>query len=897
MQSCAIAHNWTGKASVAMLGSISVGKAWNLAVVWVGFAAVACTVVQWWWEEGVANGVGISGGAIGGKSLRTAVYELFAGSIILQSMLGSTIANTIVTAVMGFAKSVLHAFGVMVRGALCTTVHVSDVQVKVHRAMLRYLETRDVSFTGSAAVQLREDWSMNADQRASLLRKRLVTNGAACALRHVASVMPTGLPVVISTDFGAVLVMLWPLSAGSPVVGTIGLFMLGRNRHRELTEFLESIVTKHTFAPNQSPAAIYMPKNKDNLWWWERTQELQGRTRVSLALPDGLLDTLVGDAKMFFSSFDEYRDRQQPFRRGWLLHGPPGTGKSTVPLVLATELGLPVLVLNLGSSSLTDAAVTSLLADALVPSIVLIEDVDAAVGEAVAKRRKDRWEPNPYAGSTVHVGTPRLTMATLLNALDGVGAGQGRLTIMTTNDPNMLDDAMVRPGRCDMVVELPAAGSEQIRNLVAMECPTASTRDVDEFLSLMRPGTVTPATIVQVLACAKGNLRTLLDTVSRIRDRNNKPPVKLLVDGYEAAVEVALGKICRFPPTGLGRRFHGVSTNLFDYLFAYGWETMFAAAVAHGLDEGTTAEGLELFRTSCAEAYMDRTKVPIMCGGRHHLDFLTKDAMAMYFLRWFPKEWDAAAEFGITVSQWIAAKGVYVHWWRFEHHFEMNNDSAARALGDVHRWLLAHSRTPGDNVYVQPTLERVLYYFGAPDDDRLGVMAESLRAAGCRTADELVAGVVTESGAEKSASGGAGSGGTGTGTATGTAAGTAPVVKTRREEVIADLTKEREAIEKSEAAINIVRKKFLQHSMRGVGSPGASSMPRQKIARTFVDAYGVDYCTAMDAARQVTTTDGRSGFSRQNVCALLGAAASLSECVAAMRAVQRRYKFGPAHAE
>jgi hypothetical protein len=418
-----------------------------------------------------------------------------------------------------------------------------------------------------------------------------------------------------------------------------------------------------------------------------------------------------------------------------------------------------------------------------------------------------------------------------------------------------------------------------------MECPTANTRDVDEFLSLMRPGTVTPATIVQVLSCAKGNLRTLLDTVSRIRDRNNKPPVKLLVDGYEAAVEVALGKICRFPPTGLGRRFHGVSTNLFDYLFAYGWETMFAAAVAHGLDEGTSLEGLELFRTACAEAYMDRTKVPMMCGGRHHLDFLTKDAMAMYFLRWFPGEWDAAAEFGTTVSQWIAAKGVYVHWWRFEHHFEMNNDSAARALGDVHRWLLAHSRTPGDNVYVQPTLERVLYYFGAPDDDRLAVMAENLRAAGCRTADELVAGVVTESGAEKS----------GSGTTAGTA--TTGTAKSRREEVIADLTKEREATEKSEAAINIVRKKFLQHPMRGVGTPGASPMSRQKIARTFVDAYGVDYCTAMDAARQVTTPDGRSGFSRQNVCALLGAAASLSECVAAMRAVQCRYKFGPAHAE
>jgi DNA polymerase III delta prime subunit len=869
-----------------MLGHV--GKPWNFAVFWVGLAAAACTVMQWWWEESSASDAGA-----GAKSLRTVVYELFAGSIILQSMLGSTMANTVVSAVVGFGKSVLHALGLMIRGALCTSVHVSETQVKVHRAVLRYLESRDVSFTGTAAVQVREDWSMTADQRAALLRRRLVTNGAACALRHVASVLPTGLPVVISTNYGAVLVMLWPLTQGSAMVGSIAFYMLGRNRHREMTELLEAVVTKHTFAADQNPAAIYMPKNKDNVWWWERTQELQSRSRTSVALPEGLMDTLVGDAKTFFASFDEYRARQQPYRRGWLLHGPPGTGKSTTPLVLATELGLPVCVLNLGSSALTDAAVTTLLADALVPSIVLIEDVDAAVGEAVAKRRKDRNQQNPYGivitGATK---TPRLTMATLLNALDGVGAGQGRLTIMTTNDPDMLDEAMVRPGRCDMVVELPAAGTSQIRDLVAMECPTATTRDVDEFLSLMRPGSVTPATIVQVLTCAKGNLRTLLDTVARIRDRNNQPPVKTLVDGYEAAVEVALGKLCQFPPAGLGRRFHGVSSNLYDYLWAYGWETMFAAAVAHGLDESTSATERELFRTACAEAYMDPTKVPLMNCGRYNLDFLTKDATAMYFLRWFPEEWDAAAQFGTTVSQWIAAKGVYVHWWRFERHFKINNDSAVRALEDAPKWLLAHSRTPGDNVYVQPSLERVLYYFGAPDDDRLAVMADGLRAAGCRTADELVAGVITESGADKADSTG---GGAGTSTSTSTSA-TVPGAGTKADAVAA-LTKDKETTEKSEAAINIVRKKFLQHSMRGSGSPGASPMPRYKIARTFVDAYGVDYCTAMDAARQVTTPDGRSGFSRQNVCALLGAAASLAECVAAMRVVQRRYGFGPADTE
>jgi chaperone BCS1 len=74
-------------------------------------------------------------------------------------------------------------------------------------------------------------------------------------------------------------------------------------------------------------------------------------------------------------------------------------------------------------------------------TILLLEDADAAFNN---RRQVD---PDGYSGATV-------TFSGLLNALDGVAAGEERIAFLTTNHIDRLDEALIRPGRVDLTVRI-----------------------------------------------------------------------------------------------------------------------------------------------------------------------------------------------------------------------------------------------------------------------------------------------------------------------------------------------------------------------------------------------------------------------------------------------------------
>ncbi|KAE9377665.1 P-loop containing nucleoside triphosphate hydrolase protein [Stipitochalara longipes BDJ] len=148
-----------------------------------------------------------------------------------------------------------------------------------------------------------------------------------------------------------------------------------------------------------------------------------------------------------------YNARGIPYRRGYLFHGPPGTGKTSLSLALAGRFGLDLYRVHLPSIR-SDHGLEMLFSDLPALYIVLLEDIDAVGLERHSKG--DAADDNELT-KTKSRQTTQLNCCTLsgvLNVLDGVASQEGRIVLMTSNFADDLDEALIRPGRIDKQIFL-----------------------------------------------------------------------------------------------------------------------------------------------------------------------------------------------------------------------------------------------------------------------------------------------------------------------------------------------------------------------------------------------------------------------------------------------------------
>lgn len=180
---------------------------------------------------------------------------------------------------------------------------------------------------------------------------------------------------------------------------------------------------------------VYMWKGD----FWSTSSVLFPRYRDTLFLNQKTEQKLFSDVDWFLSNQKWYQDRGVPYRRGYLLYGPPGTGKSSIVKVLASEFGVNVYTLDL--NSVRDTA-SLMEAFSSVPrhSILLIEDIDTF---GVTRTREN-------GGGKMESEFSEITLSSLLNAMDGIASSEAYMLIMTSNNPEQLDPALVRSGRVDV---------------------------------------------------------------------------------------------------------------------------------------------------------------------------------------------------------------------------------------------------------------------------------------------------------------------------------------------------------------------------------------------------------------------------------------------------------------
>ncbi|KAJ3258977.1 hypothetical protein HK103_003118 [Boothiomyces macroporosus] len=137
--------------------------------------------------------------------------------------------------------------------------------------------------------------------------------------------------------------------------------------------------------------------------------------------------------------------------RGILLYGPPGNAKTTLVKILACRLGSTFLTVSGASmySSLlgeSEAQIRQLFRNArsAAPAIIFLDEIDALVGK--------RGFSSGKSGDSVQ----ERILSTLLNEMDGIELAKDVLVVGATNRPDIVDAALLRPGRFDKVVLVPA---------------------------------------------------------------------------------------------------------------------------------------------------------------------------------------------------------------------------------------------------------------------------------------------------------------------------------------------------------------------------------------------------------------------------------------------------------
>ena len=194
-----------------------------------------------------------------------------------------------------------------------------------------------------------------------------------------------------------------------------------------------------------------------------------------------------------------------PFRRGYLLYGAPGSGKTSIIHSLAGELGLNIYIISLSKTGLDDNSLNSLISSLPEHCIAIMEDIDAAFTHGLTRDRTGAELKDPRHGDLQRRGRhsseddfddcqeqdrgrspskakdTQITLSGLLNALDGVSAQEGRLLFATTNRYHLLDPALIRPGRMDIHVEFRLASQYQARELYKRfyfpDAPNETTTD------------------------------------------------------------------------------------------------------------------------------------------------------------------------------------------------------------------------------------------------------------------------------------------------------------------------------------------------------------------------------------------------------------------------------------
>ena len=302
---------------------------------------------------------------------------------------------------------------------------------------------------------------------------------------------------------------------------------------------------------------VYTPDKDNGDHYYDATSHYEefkfesGKSFSNVFYPEK--DDLVKRLDFFSENKTWYKQRGIPYTMGFLFYGAPGCGKTSTIKAIANYTRRHIVSVPLNkiktAKELLNVFYNVRMNHKDIPldqRLYVLEDIDAAdLKDVVGERSEEKTNNEDEAGekkddsecgadlnllqllkSSATMGpldkwkSSKLTLATLLEVLDGVMEMDGRMLIITTNYPERLDKALIRPGRIDMKIKFSLCTAENILQMYHhyFETPLPTSLDISGLQDeLYTPAEVTQVFLNNMLEPQKGLEQLIAQTATNIR--------------------------------------------------------------------------------------------------------------------------------------------------------------------------------------------------------------------------------------------------------------------------------------------------------------------------------------------------------------------------------------------
>lgn len=193
---------------------------------------------------------------------------------------------------------------------------------------------------------------------------------------------------------------------------------------------------------------------------WKFCKRLRNRDFKTILIKDKNFEIIKKALDNFVSKEEWYLENGLPYQLGIMLHGAPGSGKSSIIHAIASYLNYPLYYLS--PENIAD--ISNLMYELPEKCLLVMEDIDS--NEMLHDRVDDKEDNTFDNGNNNNKKTQPVSLSTVLNSLDGLISNHGRILLATTNHIEKLDAAVTREGRFDIKIELNYADTEIFKQFI-----------------------------------------------------------------------------------------------------------------------------------------------------------------------------------------------------------------------------------------------------------------------------------------------------------------------------------------------------------------------------------------------------------------------------------------------